>query len=100
MNSKEIYLRVWRTAFERGKLDLFYPTKPACDKMRLNLYRAVAPYRKDGSPDIGFSRIIEKMEMAITYSDETGWCLTVRDKSLNPLIQEAARALDELKDEK
>lgn len=100
-NPKLIYLRVWRSAFERGKLDIPYPTKGACDKMRLNLYRAVAPYRKDPLLDPGFTRILEKMEMVMTPpSGPNDWILTIRDKSLNPLIIAASRALDDLeKDE-
>jgi hypothetical protein len=97
-NPKLIYLRVWRTAFERGKLEIPYPTKAACDKMRLNLYRAVAPYRKDQTLDPGFTRIVEKMEM-VMYGDSAGWTLTIRDKSLNPLVIAATKALDELENE-
>lgn len=103
-NPKQIYLRVWRTAFERWKLEIPYPTKAACDKMRLNLYRAVAPYRKDPALDPGFTRIVEKMEMVMQpnnpqLGEPEGWTLIIRDKSLNPLVIAATKALDELEKE-
>jgi hypothetical protein len=95
MSAKEVYIRIWRTAFERDSLELRYATKAQAVRMRLNLYRAVAPYRDDPSLDPGFTRIIEQLEMVIApFSD--GFALTLRNKSLNPLLIEASRQLDSL----
>lgn len=98
MNTRAIYHRVWRTAFERGKLEMIYPTHAECVKMRLNLYRSVKEFRKiDSSPDKGFSRLIDQMEMVIEpYL--SSFILVMRNKDLNPLVQEASRALDQLKE--
>lgn len=97
MSSKTIYLRVWRTAFERGKLELKYATHAECVKTRLNLYRAVKDFRDaKTSADPGFTRLIDQMEIVIEpYNDE--FLVVVRNKELNPLVKEAARALDEFK---
>lgn len=99
MNTRAIHHRIWRTAFERGKFELKYPTHAECVKMRLNLYRSVKEFRnEDSSPDKGFSRMIDKMEMVIEPYDLGGFLLVVRNKDLNPLNIEAARALDALTD--
>lgn len=96
MSSKTIYLRVWRKAFERGKLELKYPTHAECVKVRLNLYRAVKDFRDSKTTtDPGFTRMIDNMEIVIEpYGSE--FVVVVRNKELNPLVKEAARALDDL----
>lgn len=98
-NTRALHHRIWRTAFERGKFELKYPTHAECVKMRLNLYRSVKEFREeDKSPDKGFTRMIEKMEMVIEpYNDS--FLLIMRNKDLNPLNIEAARALDALSED-
>ncbi len=96
MKSQTIYLRVWRTAFERGKIELSYASAKEARRMRLNLYRAVQPYRKlESSPDPGLTRIIDQMEMVEDFSQDN-FRLIIRDKSLNPLVLAAASQLDDL----
>lgn len=101
-NTRALHHRIWRTAFERGKFELKYPTHAECVKMRLNLYRSVKEFREeDKSPDKGFTRMIEKMEMVIEPytpggTEPGGFLLIMRNKDLNPLNIEAARALDAL----
>lgn len=99
-NTRLLHHRIWRTAFERGKFELSYPTHAECVKMRLNLYRSVKEFRnEDSSPDKGFTRMIEKMEMVIEPYGNS-FLLIMRNKDLNPLNIEAARALDALQENK
>lgn len=97
---KELYLHLWRTGFERGKLEIRYLTQRECDKMRLNLYRSVKLYRVDPlvSPDPDFTRILTQMELIVTRNPDH-WLLTLRLKPLNPMLLEASRQLDQLQGE-
>lgn len=95
MTHQTLYLRIWRTAFERDKLELHYATRPEAVRMRLNLYRAVRKYRKDDTPDPGFSAMLEKLETAIEVLPND-FILIIRNKELNPLLLEAGKQLDEL----
>lgn len=90
--STELYLRIWRTANERGSLTLKYGTSAECVSMRLKLYRAVQPFRGDGSE---FAALIDEMEI-VTGAQDGYHTLTIRRQDNDPLILEARRQLDAL----
>jgi len=96
--TREVYKRIWQTAFDRGSVELHYPTQKEAKRMRLNLYSGVQSYRKNLTLDPDFSAMLERLEITEHHWKADGdkpetFVVRIGLCTLNPVLVEAARQL-------
>lgn len=85
---------IWLKAYNEGSISLTYPTYGEANRVRLSLYNAAKAVRDNPFEDPAFHKAVRVCELVTEKLDGGGGRLSIRKRSENPLLKEAARQLN------